>query len=74
MPQAATLSRIGAQVKVELDLVKDRIPTNLIQSLSKNPRGKVIDYKMTDGGEIGVVLELSDGKASWFFGNEVVRA
>ena len=73
MPQAATLSRIGAQVKVELDLVKDRIPANLIQSLSVNPRGKVVDYKMTDGTGIGVVLELSDGTTSWFFNDEIGR-
>ncbi len=74
MPQAATLSRIGSQVKIELDMVKDRIPATLIQSLSENPRGKVIDYKMTDGTGIGLVLELSDGTTSWFFENEIKRS
>ena len=73
MPQAKTLNRIGSQVKVKLDLVKDRIPTTLLSKLSNDPRGKVVDYKMTDGMGIGLILEFSDGSTSWFFNEEISR-
>ena len=74
MPQTVNLTKIGSRVKIDLEKVKDRISGSLIDKLSTDPRATVSDYKMTDGGDIGVVLELSDGKTSWFFGNEVVRA
>ena len=75
MPKAAALNRIGSTVKINLDKVRDRIPSKLLSQLSNNPRGKVLDYKMTDGiGGIGVVVKLSDGSTSWFFEDEVNRA
>ncbi len=74
MDQTATLNRIGSNVRVDLDRVRDRIPGNLIKQLTNNPRGRVIDYKMTDGQGIGCVLELSDGSTSWFFDDEIKRA
>ena len=74
MPKAASLNRIGSTVKVNLDKVRDRIPVKLLNQLSDDPRGKVVDYKMTDGLGIGVVLKLSDGSTSWFFEDEVKRS
>ena len=74
MNQALTLSRIGSRVKVDMNRVIDRIPTRLVELLKKDPRGKVVDFKMTDGTGLGVVLELSDGSKSWFFNDEVIRA
>ncbi len=71
MPQPATLTRIGSSIKINLDRVRDRIPPNLAEQLSKNPRGTVIDYKMTDGTGIGVVIKLSDGSKKWFFEDEI---
>ena len=71
MPQPATLTRIGSSIKINLDRVRDRIPPNLAEQLSKNPRGTVIDYKMTDGMGIGLVLKLKDGSQNWFFEDEV---
>ncbi len=74
MPQAPTaICRVGSRVKVNLDLVRDRIPSNLIKTLANDPKGKVLDYKMTDGTGIGVILELSDGTTSWFFDEEINR-
>ena len=73
MAKAATLTRIGSNVRVQVDQVRDRIPKNLLQKLKNNPRGKVVDYKMTDGTDIGLVLELSDGSTSWFFNEEIGR-
>jgi len=74
MPKAAALNRIGSTVKVNLDKVRDRIPVKLLNQLSDDPRGRVLDYKMTDGLGIGVVLKLSDGSTSWFFEDEVKRS
>ncbi len=74
MTQAVTLKRIGAQVSVDVDQVKDRIPASLLKQLKENPRGRIADYKMTDGQGIGLVLELSDGTTSWFFGEEIIRS
>ena len=72
MPKAATLNKIGSQVRVNLDLVRDRIPGKLSETLANNPRGKIVGYKMTDGiGGIGFVLELSDGTTNWFFSDEI---
>ena len=71
MPKAARLNKIGSRVQIRLDQVRDRIPSTLLQKLTNNPRGKVLDYKMTDGTGIGLVIELSDGSTSWFFEEEI---
>ena len=72
MAKAASLTRIGSKIKINLEKVRDRIPSNLVQQLSKDPNGTVIDYKMTDGiGGIGLVLKFTDGSKSWFFEDEV---
>ena len=71
MTQAATNLRVGSKVRINLDNVKERIPSNLIELLKKDPRGTLVDFKMTDGQGIGVVLEFSDGTTSWFFDDEI---
>ncbi len=73
MAKETTLTRIGASVRVQIEQVRDRIPKDLLNKLKNNPRGKVVDYKMTDGTDIGLVLELSDGTTSWFFNEEIGR-
>ena len=73
MAKTTTLIRIGSNVRVDVDQVRDRIPKSLLNKLKVNPRGKVVDYKMTDGTDIGLVLELSDGSTSWFFNEEIGR-
>ena len=74
MGQAATLNRIGTRVKGNIDNVRDRIPSTLLKKLSKDARGKIVGYKMTDGYGIGLVLELEDGSTNWFFDDEINRA
>tara|TARA_Y100001968_G_C18738720_1_gene427916 strand:- start:229 stop:447 length:219 start_codon:yes stop_codon:yes gene_type:complete len=71
MPKPASLTRIGSKIKINLERVRDRIPSDLIKQLAEDPRGTVMDYKMTDGMGIGVVLELKDGSKNWFFEDEV---
>ena len=72
MSQAATSFRIGS--KVRISRVRDRIPAKLVELLKKSDVGKVINYKMTDGKGIGVIVELSDGTVSWFFNDEISPA
>ena len=74
MANAATLTRIGSNVRVQVEQVRDRIPGSLLKKLKENPRGKVVAYKMADGGDIGLVLELSDGSTSWCFNDELGRS
>ena len=71
MPKPVTLTKIGSKIKVNLDMVRDRIPSNLITQLESDPRGTVRDYKMTDGTGIGVVIEFSNGQKNWFFEDEI---
>ena len=73
MAKTSTLTKIGSNVRVQVEKVRDRIPEKLLTSLKENPRGRVVDYKMTDGTDIGLVLELSDGTTSWFFKDEIGR-
>ena len=56
MAKPTSLSRIGSKIKINIERVRDRIPSYLIDQLSEDPRGTVIDYKMTDG--IGGILSL----------------
>ena len=71
MPQGATNLRVGSKVRINLDNVKERIPANLVELLKKDPRGTLVDFKMTDGQGIGVVVEFGDGTISWFFDDEI---
>ncbi len=61
----------GQKLKVNLDIVQDRLPQKLMRQLSLDPYGKLIGYKMVDGNNFGLVLELSNGDTSWFFEEEL---
>ena len=74
MYQAATTFKIGSRLKIELDRVRERIPSGLQEQIKADPRGTLVKFKMTDGKGIGVVLELSDGSTCWFFEDEIARA
>ena len=71
MAKPASLTRIGSKIKINIERVRDRIPSDLIEQLSEDPRGTVMDYKMTDGRGIGLVLKLRNGSQNWFFEDEV---
>ncbi len=71
MLKPAALVKIGSEVSIDLRSIKDRVPTELVREIARNPRAKVVDYKMTDGTGIGLVLQLSSGTTSWFFETEI---
>ena len=62
----------GQILKVDLQKLKDRLPTKLNNVLKENPYGKWLGgYKMVDGNNFALVLELVDGSNYWFFENEL---
>ena len=63
--------KIGNSVQVNLELSKDRLTKETIDAINVSSLGKISDFRITDGKGIGVVLELSNGKEQWFFGDEI---
>ena len=61
----------GNFAKVNLELSKDRLAKEITDALDVSSIGEIIDFKITDGKGIGVVLKLSDGKEQWFFEDEI---
>ena len=62
---------IGSTVKIDIERIQDKIPTDLKKTLFINSIAKVSDYKITDGTGIGFLLELSNGSKHWFFNHEI---
>ena len=63
--------KIGNSVKVNLNLSRDRLTKDTIETINFSSVGIIKDFRITDGKGIGVVLELSNGKEQWFFENEI---
>ena len=70
MIKAETLVK-GQKLRVNLDKVRDRLPQKLVAQLTIDSYGKLIGYKIVDGNNFGLVLELGNGTTSWFFENEL---
>ena len=64
-------AKIGNFAQVNLELSKDRLTTEIVEAINVSSVGKIIDFRITDGKGIGVVLELSNGKEQWFFEHEI---
>ena len=65
------LVKIGSQVKINVDLSKDRLSTKTIDAINLNSTCLVEDFRLTDGKGVGVVVKLSNGEKEWFFENEI---
>ena len=63
--------KLGSSVKVNLKLSKDRLNKETIEDINISSFGTIIDFRITDGTGIGVILKLSNGKIHWFFENEI---
>ncbi len=63
--------QIGNPVRVNLDRSKDRLTKETIEAINSSSECTIIDFKITDGKGIGVILQLSNGKEEWFFENEI---
>ena len=64
-------AEIGSTVQVKLDLAKKRLGKESIKAIESSSKCKIIDFKITDGKGIGVILRLSNGKEEWFFEEEI---
>ena len=64
-------AKIGHSVQINLELSKDRLTKETIDSINVSSLGKISDFRITDGKGIGVVLQLSNGKEQWFFEDEI---
>ena len=49
MAETKLLPKIGSKIKINLNKVKDRLPTKKMDEISSNPRVVTTGYKMTDG-------------------------
>ena len=59
---------IGQRVKVYR--IRDRVSNNIADKLGKI--GTVKEFKMTDGGGVGVIVKFDeDRSATWFFEDEL---
>ena len=63
--------KIGNYVQINLELSRDRLTKETIDSINVSSLGKISDFRITDGKGIGVVLQLSNGKEQWFFEDEI---
>ena len=64
-------AKIGNSAQVNLELSKDRLNEEIIDTINISNVGKISDFRITDGKGIGVVLQLSNGKEQWFFEDEI---
>ena len=62
---------IGAKIKVDKSKIENLLPNKLLDTLSKQINGEVVDYKMTDGMGIGYVLMTEDNIKIWIFNTEL---
>ncbi len=64
-------AKIGNSVQVNLEQSKDRLTKEIIDAINISSVGKILDFRITDGKGIGVILQLSNGKEQWFFEDEI---
>ena len=64
-------TQIGDFVQINLELSKDRLTKDVVAAINFSSIAKIIDFRITDGKGIGVILQLSNGKEQWFFEDEI---
>ena len=62
---------VGSMVKVEKSKIENVLPKKILDELPQIINGEVIDYKMTDGMDIGYVLVTDNNLKIWIFNNEL---
>ena len=64
-------AKIGDSVQINLELSKDRLSKEIVDSINFSSLAQISDFRITDGKGIGVILKLSNGKEQWFFEDEI---
>ena len=63
--------KVGNSVQVNIEQSKDRLTKEIIDAINVSSVGKILDFRITDGKGIGVILQLSNGKKQLFFEDEI---
>ena len=61
----------GQLLKIEINEVKDRLPKNIIDIIREDSKVELVGYKMVDGNQFGLVVQMNNGEVNWFFANEL---
>ena len=64
-------AKVGNSVQINVEQSKDRLTKEIIDAINVSSVGKILDFRITDGKGIGVILQLSNGKEQWFFEDEI---
>ena len=62
---------IGSRIKVDKSKIENLLAEKILDGLPQIINGKVIDYKMTDGMDIGYVLMTDNNLKIWIFNSEL---
>ena len=62
---------VGARIKVDKSKIENLLADKILDELPQMIIGKVIDYKMTDGKDIGYVLMTDNNLKIWIFNSEL---
>ena len=62
---------VGAVIKIEKAKIENVLPKKILDDLPQMINGEVIDYKMTDGMDIGYVLITDSNLKIWIFNHEL---
>ena len=62
---------VGSRIIVEKSKIENVLPKKILDDLPQMIKGEVIDYKMTDGIDIGYVLITDSNLKIWIFNNEL---
>ena len=73
MANTQLLPKVGSKLKINIEKVKDRLPSKLIQQISSNSKAVITGYKMTDGNGVGLIVKFQSGEENWFFTEEIDR-
>ena len=62
---------VGSVIKIEKAKIENVLPKKILDDLPQMINVEVIDYKMTDGMDIGYVLMTENNMKIWIFDNEL---
>ena len=62
---------VGSRIKVDKSKIENVLPQKILDDLPQMINGEVIDYKMTDGMDIGYVLMTENNLKIWIFNSEL---
>ena len=62
---------VGSRIKVDKSKIKNLLAEKILDDLPQMINVEVVDYKMTDGMDIGYVLMTESNIKIWIFNNEL---